>query len=115
MRSVGGATIQLMLQFIKAPFLVLDFPCCALVTFQMMLSINVAIYADTTLCSKFDQASDLWQQLESASELASDLQDNIDLRRKWLVDFSAGKTQLVLFVWSNDCVAADVKLDGSIL
>ena len=33
-----------------------------------------AIYADnTTLCSKWDQASDLWQQLESAFELESEL------------------------------------------
>ena len=37
---------------------------------------NIAIYADdTTLYSKFDQASDLWQQLELASELESDLLD----------------------------------------
>ena len=35
---------------------------------------NIAIYADdTTLCSKCDQASDLWQQLEFASELEYDL------------------------------------------
>ena len=35
---------------------------------------NIAIYADdTTLYSKSDQASDLWQQLELASELESDL------------------------------------------
>ena len=35
---------------------------------------NIAIYADdTTLCSKCDQASDLWQQLKLASELESDL------------------------------------------
>ena len=35
---------------------------------------NIAIYADdTTLYSKCDQASDLWQQLELASELESDL------------------------------------------
>ena len=35
---------------------------------------NTAIYADdTTLCSKCDQASDLWQQLELAAELPSDL------------------------------------------
>ena len=34
---------------------------------------NIAIYADdTTLCSTSDQASDLWQQLELASELESD-------------------------------------------
>ena len=35
---------------------------------------NIAIYAgDTTLYSKCDQASDLWQQLELASELESDI------------------------------------------
>ena len=37
---------------------------------------NIAIYADdTNLYSKCDQASDLWQQLELASQLESDLQD----------------------------------------
>ena len=35
---------------------------------------DIAIYADdTTLYSKCDRASDLWQQLEVASELESDL------------------------------------------
>ena len=35
---------------------------------------DVAVYAgDTTLYCKCDQASDLWQQLELASELESDL------------------------------------------
>ena len=59
---------------------------------------NIAIYSDdTTLYSKCDQASDLWQQLELASELESDLRDTVDWGRKWLVDFNAGKTQLVLF------------------
>ena len=53
---------------------------------------NIAIYADdTTLYSKCDQASDLWQQLELASELESDLQDTVDWSKKWLVDFNAGK------------------------
>ena len=35
--------------------------------------------------------SDLWQQLELASELESELQDTMDWGRKWLVDFNAGK------------------------
>ena len=40
---------------------------------------NIAIYADdTTLYSKCDQASDLWQQLELASELEADLRDTVD-------------------------------------
>ena len=35
---------------------------------------NIAIYADdTTLYCKCDQASDMWEQLELASELESDL------------------------------------------
>ena len=77
---------------------------------------DIAIYADdTTLYSKFDQASDLWQQLELASELESDLRDTVDWGRKWLVDFIAGKTQLVLFDWSNNTGAIDVKMDGSVL
>ena len=40
---------------------------------------DIAIYAgDTTLCSKCDQASDLWQQLALASELEADLQGTVD-------------------------------------
>ena len=59
---------------------------------------DIFIYADyTTLSCKCDQASDLSQQLELASELESDLQDTVDWGEKWLVDFNAGKTQLVLF------------------
>ena len=59
---------------------------------------DIAIYADdTTLYFKCDRASDLWQQLELASELESDLRDTVDWGKKWLVDFSAGKT-LVGFV-----------------
>ena len=59
---------------------------------------NIAIYADdTTLYSKCNQASDLWQQLELASELESDLRDTVDWGRKWLTDFNARKTQLVSF------------------
>ena len=40
---------------------------------------NIAVYAgDTTLYSKCNQASDLWQQLELASEVESDLQETVD-------------------------------------
>ena len=77
---------------------------------------NIAIYADdTTLHPKCDQASDLWQQLELASELESDLRNTVNWGRKWLVDFNAGKTQLVLFDRSKHTGAIDVKMDGSIL
>ena len=77
---------------------------------------NIAIYADDpTRYSKCDQASDLWQQLELDSELECDLPDTVDWGRKWLVDFSAGKTQLVSFDSSNNTRAIDVKMDGSVL
>ena len=59
---------------------------------------NIAIYADdATLYSECGQAFDLWQELELASELESDLRDSVDWSRKWLVDLNTGKTQLVLF------------------
>ena len=77
---------------------------------------NIAIYADdTTLYSKCDQTSDLWQQLKLASKLESDLRDTVDRGRKWLVDFNAGKTQLVSFDQSKNTGAIDVKMDGSVL
>ena len=77
---------------------------------------SIAIYTDdTTLYSKCDQAYDLWQQLVLASELESDLRDIVDWGRKWLVDFNAGKTQLVSFDRSKNTGAIDVKMDGSIL
>ena len=77
---------------------------------------DIAIYSDdTTLCSKCEQGSDLWQQLELASELESDPRDTVDWGRKWLVDFNAGKTQLVSFDRSNNTGAIDVKMAGSVL
>ena len=39
----------------------------------------------------------------------------MDWEKKWLVDFSAGKTQLVSFDRSNNNGSIDVKMDGSIL
>ena len=67
------------------------------------------VYKVTT--SKCDQASDLLQQLKLASELESDLWDTVNWDGKWLVSFSAWKTQLVLF----DTGAIDVKMDKSVL
>ena len=58
--------------------------------------------------------SDLWQQLELASEFESDLRDTVEQSKKWLVDFNAVKTQLVLFEQSNNTGVIDVKMDGSL-
>ena len=93
--------IQLMLEFFKAPFLfqrsllyINDLPGHVIC--------NSAIYVDdTTPCFKCAQASDL--------------QDTVDWERKWLVDFNAGKTQLVSFGLSNNTGSIDMKMDGSVL
>ena len=78
---------------------------------------DIAIYADdTALYPKCDQASDLWQQLELASELESDLRDTVeDWSKKWLVDLNSGKAQLVSFDRSNNNGSINVEMDGSAL
>ena len=50
-----------------------------------------------------------------ASDLESDLRDTVDWGKKWLGDFNAGKTESVLFDWSNNNGSIDVKMDGSAL
>ena len=39
----------------------------------------------------------------------------MDLDTKWLVDFNAGKTQVVSFDWSSNNGSIDVKMDVSVL
>ena len=88
--------IQLMLEFLKAPFLVLHFSIIQINDLPDEVVCDTAIYADyTTLYSSCDQTSDLWQQLELASELESDLRHTVDWGRKWLVDFN----ELEKFKW----------------
>ena len=87
--------IHLILEFLKAPFLVLHFSDRTLMIFLTMLSVILLSMLMILLYSKCDQASDMWQQLELASELESDLQDTVDWGKKWLVDFNPGTTQLV--------------------
>ena len=82
----------------------------------MMLPVmSLSMPMISTLYSKCNQAYELWQQLELASELESDLQGIVDWGKKWFVDFNTGKTQLVLFDCSNNAGATDVKMDGSVL
>ena len=71
----------LMLEFLKAPFLVIHFSYINDLLNDVIC--NIAIYADdTTLFSNCDQLSELWQQLQLAPELESDLQDTVDWRWK---------------------------------
>ena len=102
--------IQLMLQFLNGPFFILNFSNHKLMTFLM-----IDAHDDTTFNSECDQASDLWQQLELASELESVLRHIMNWDRKCLVDFNVGETQLVSFDLSNNTGAIDVKMDGPVL
>ena len=108
------SNIQLMLEFLKAPFLVLHISYYTLMAFLTKLSV-ILLSMLMILLTKCDQASDLWQQLELASELESDLQDTVEWSRNWLVDLIARKTQLVLFDRSKNNGSIDLKMDGSIL
>ena len=75
-----------MLEFLKAPFLFLTLFLLYLNDLPDDVICNIAICADdTTLYSKCDQASDLWQQLELGSEVESDLQDTVDWARSGLL------------------------------
>ena len=50
-----------------------------------------------------------------ASESESDLRDTVNWGRKWLVDFNAGKIELISCDRSNNTDAIDVKMDGYVL
>ena len=85
-------------------------------TFLIVLSVISGIYADdTTLYSTCDQALDLWQQPDLASQLKSELRDTVDWGKKWLVHFNVGKTQLVLPDWSKTLVLLMQKCMGMFL
>ena len=94
--------------------LVLHFSYYALMTLLMLFLILLSMWMilPSTLSV---QASGLWQQIELASELKSDLRNIQDWHRKWLVDFNAGETQLVLSGQSNNTGAIDVKMDACAL
>ena len=55
------------------------------------------------------------QQLELASELEYHLRYLIYLDKKWLVNFSVGKTQLVSFERSCNTGSINMKIDESVL
>ena len=105
--------IKLMLVFLKGPFFVLYFFLLYINELPDYAICNIDTYADdSTLYSKYYQASDLWQQLQSASELESDLPDIVEWARNSLADFNAGKPQRVLLDRFTNSAAIDVKMDG---
>ena len=75
--------VRLMLELLKASFFILHFSHYTLkMTFLMMLSVVLLSMLMMLLSTKFDQVSDLWQQVELASDLESDLLNTVDGGRK---------------------------------
>ena len=108
--------IQLIMVLLKVPFLVLHFSYNTLMTFLMMLPVILLSMLMILLSNlQCHQTSDLLQQLESASEIESNLRDTVDWGRKWLVDFNTWETQLVLLDRSNNTATIDVKMNWRIL
>ena len=102
--------IQLMLEFLKAPFLVVHFSYHTLMIFLMMLSV-IFLFMLMILLSKCDQASDPWQQLWIGFWTwiyESDLQDTVNWVRSGLLISMLGKRSwfrltglitIVLLMW----------------
>ena len=106
--------IQLMLEFLKVPLLVLLFSCYTSMTSLMVLSVMVLSMLMILL-----SILSVIGHLICGSNLNWFLNLNLiyktlDWSKKWLV-FNAGKTQLVSFDWSNDNGSIELKMDGSVL
>ena len=107
--------IQLMLEFLKAPFLVLHFSYYTLMTFLLMLSV-IFLSMQMILLSILSVIR--YQIFGSNLNWLLNLMlihETVDWGKKWLVDFSAGNTQLVSFDRSNNTGSIAVKMDCSVL
>ena len=107
--------IQLMLEFIKAPFLVLHFSYYTLMTFLMMLSV-ILLFMLMMLLSIVS----VIRHLICGNNLNWLLNWNL-IQETWWTGAGSGllismlEKQLVSFDQSNNTGAIDLKMDGSIL
>ena len=105
-----------MLEFLKAPFLVLHFSFYELMTFQTMLFV-ILLSMQMMLLSILTMVRHLicGNNLNWLLNLSLIYEALLDWGKRWLVDFNAGKTQLVSFDQSNNNGSIDVKMDGFVL
>ena len=115
--QMGGLhkNIQLILEFLNGPFLVLHFSYYTLMIFLMMLSVillSILMILLSILSVVGHLIRDSYQNWFLNFNL---IYETLNWGRKWLLDFSAGKTQLVSVDQSNNTGAIDVKMDGFVL
>ena len=106
--------IQLMLEFLKGPFLVLHFSCYTLMTPLMMLAV-IMLYMLMLLSTLNVIRHLICSNSQNWLLNLNLICETLVWGRKWLADFNTGKNQLVLFDWSNNTGAIDVKMGGSVL
>ena len=80
-----------------------------LMTFLMMLSVILL-----SMLMILRSVLSVMRHLISGKNLNL-IYETLDWGKKWLNDFNAGKTQLVLFDQSNNFGSIDVKMNGSVL
>ena len=57
----------------------------------MKLSVRLIFMIIILHFTEYDRASNLWQELELASNFESDQRASVNWQRKWLLHFTAGK------------------------
>ena len=102
-----------MQEFLKAPFLVLHFSGYIIND----LPDNVTVILLSMLMILLSILSVIWSVARTwiGPWTWIDQPDTVDWGKKWLVDFNAGKNQLVSFDWSNNNGSIDVKMDGCVV
>ena len=104
------------MEFLKAPFLDLHLSYHTLMTFLMMVSVillsmlmillSILSVIRHPICGN---------NLNQYLNLNLIYKNTVDRGKKWLVDFNARKTHLVLLDWSNNNGSIDVEMHGSAL
>ena len=97
--------IQLMLEFLKGSFFVLHFSYYILMTLLMMTLLSTLRLTRYLICGN---NSDWLLNFSLIYEI-------VLWGRKWLVDFEAEKTQLILLDLPNNTGVLNVKMNGSVL
>ena len=109
----GHKSIHLMLEVLKAPFLVPHFSYYTLMIFLMILSVILLFMLMLLSVLSVTRHLICGNNLNWLLNLNL-IYETVDWGKKWLVHFNAGKTQLVLFDRSNNNGSIDVKMDGSV-